>query len=279
MVALESAAAQRERETWIVLEAQSALLTKAAIEAIRVAAEASVGSGSGWTAVESAVAARLEWKKRAESDARKTGISDVEAEYARAREAGEDPLSALERVTAERQGSPRAPVRSAGGTRVVLGAADGIETGRGRAANGGAGRAGAGGTESDTERLGRARGVFEGRWSRMHYTAAAGALSGRFTLAEVDAVLKAAESFAVRVAGVSERTGLAVLTKAAGGELTVAELEAALVRAEAAERAVAEEAAGYAAVERREARSGRRGAGRVGCSSAEAGGCGGRTAC
>ena len=89
----------------------------------------------------------------------------------------------------------------------------------------------------------------------MRYTAAAGALGDRITLAQVDAALTAAESFAVRVAGLSKGTGLAVLTEAlaAGGELTVAELEAALVRAEAAERAAAEEARRVAAVDRREA--------------------------
>ena len=83
-------------------------------------------------------------------------------------------------------------------------------------------------------RLARARDVFDGRWSRRHYRSAAGALGGRFTLADVDAALKAAESFAGRVAGLSEGTGLAVLTEAvaAGGELTVADLEAAAERAE-----------------------------------------------
>ena len=92
--------------------------------------------------------------------------------------------------------------------------------------------------EAEGARLARARDVFDGRWSRRHYRSAAGA---RFTLADVDAALTAAESFADRVAGLSEGTGLAVLAEAvaAGGELTVADLEAAVERAEQAERQAA----------------------------------------
>ena len=95
--------------------------------------------------------------------------------------------------------------------------------------------------EAEGARLARARDVFDGRWSRRHYRSAAGALGGRFTLADVDAALTAAEGFAGRVAGLSGGTGLAVLTEAvaAGGELTVADLEAAVEGAERAERQAA----------------------------------------
>ena len=60
-------------------------------------------------------------------------------------------------------------------------------------------------------------------------------------MADVDAALTAAEGFAGRVAGLSGGTGLAVLTEAvaAGGELTVADLEAAVEGAEQAERQAA----------------------------------------
>ena len=60
-------------------------------------------------------------------------------------------------------------------------------------------------------------------------------------MADVDAALTAAEGFAGRVAGLSGGTGLAVLTEAvaAGGELTVADLEAAVEGAERAERQAA----------------------------------------
>ena len=235
-------------------EARAVLLPDEEIRRLWGEAE-SARRGRGWAAVAETTRTRAAWKARVEAAARAAGIDEVEAEYARAREVGEDPLAALERVTAER--------RRAGRRERLFGQPAGRELyiawltalnpdGEGRPTGAQVEQA-LTAAESDGARLARARGVFEGRWSRMYYTSAAGAFGDRITLAQVDAALTAAEGFAGRVAGLSRGTGLAVLTEAvaAGGELTVAELEAAVERAEEAEREAA--ARRCAAVERREA--------------------------
>ena len=339
-----------ERATNVVVAARAALVTDETIQAQHAAAE-SRERGSGWRAVEKASQTRSAWKGRAEASARAAGIADVEAVYAAALSRGEDPLAALEAATAARQAAARRRAAVEGreavirATRVgadwlleaeqrVLRAADrrptleereGIaETVERRirehldsrlealavtdagaelleemqadasaatlaaqervielaaqrlkehlaeqqrlfaqpvgedlftahlAARDPAWRPGGRTTaenrtaalraaEAEGARRARARDVFGNRWSRRHYRSAAGALGERFTLADVDAALTAAESFAGRVAGLSEGTGLAVLTEAvaAGGELTVADLEAAVERAEQAERQAA----------------------------------------
>ena len=339
-----------ERATNMVVAARAALVTDETIQAQHAAAE-SRERGSGWRAVEKASQTRSAWKGRAEPAAREAGIADVEAVYAASLSRGEDPLAALEAATAARQAAARRRAAVEGreaairATRVgadwlleaeqrVLRAADRrptleeregiaetverrirehldsrlealaatvggaelleqmqadasaatlaaeervIELAKQRleehlaeqeklfvqpvgedlftahlAARDPAWRPGGRTTAenrtaalraaaAEGARLARARDVFDGRWSRRHYRSAAGALGGRFTLADVDAALKAAEGFAGRVAGLSGGTGLAVLTEAvaAGGELTVADLEAAVEGAEQAERQAA----------------------------------------
>ena len=339
-----------ERATNMVVAARAALVTDETIQAQHAAAE-SRECGSGWRAVEKASQTRSAWKGRAEAAARAAGIADVEAVYAASLSRGEDPLAALEAATAARQAAARRRAAVEGreaairATRVgadwlleaeqrVLRAADRrptleeregiaetverrirehldsclealaatvggaelleemqadasaatlaaqervIELAEQRfeehlaeqqrlfaqpvgedlftahlAARDPAWRPGGRTTaenrtaalraaEAEGARLARARDVFDGRWSRRHYRSAAGALGGRFTLADVDAALTAAEGFAGRVAGLSGGTGLAVLTEAvaAGGELTVADLEAAVEGAEQAERQAA----------------------------------------
>ena len=114
--------------------------------------------------------------------------------------------------------------------------------------------------EGDRERLERARSVFENQWSRIHYVAATGALGDRFSLEEVDAALTEAGAFGRRAGNLPEGV-VRVELEAVVGEgknPTVAELAAALERAEEAERAKEAErrrarARRGAAVRRREA--------------------------
>ena len=250
VAALAAAVASFEAARW-------ALLSDEAIEGIRCDAE-SGELGSGWAAVAEAARRRLAWKARAEPAAREAGIADVEVVYAASLSRGEDPLAALESVTAARLERKKQAENAAGETGICSpptwrpGDPAWRPGGRTTAENRTAALRAA---ESDGARLSRARDVFGNRWSRRHYRLAAGALGGRFTLADIDAALKAAESVAGRVADLSEGTGLAVLKEAvaAGGELTVGEFDAAVERAEQAERQAAEEARRGSAVERREA--------------------------
>ena len=78
-------------------KAELALLTDEQMEGIRLAAERD-RKGSGWPALGTAVAERCERKLEAEDAARRTGVIDVEAEFASARERGEDPVAGLVRV-------------------------------------------------------------------------------------------------------------------------------------------------------------------------------------
>ena len=78
-------------------KAELALLTDEQMEGIRLAAERD-RKGSGWPALGTAVAERCERKLEAEDAARRTGVIDVEAEFAIAREGDEDPVARLVRV-------------------------------------------------------------------------------------------------------------------------------------------------------------------------------------
>ncbi|MYN66432.1 MAG: hypothetical protein F4X11_15595 [Acidobacteria bacterium] len=92
--------------------------------------------------------------------------------------------------------------------------------------------------ESDAGQLARAGAVHGARWSRLYYVAAAGAFGERFTLEQVDAVLADAESFAERTRGLSHagRAVLGTAVEECGEHPAVAELVAALERAQEAER-------------------------------------------
>ena len=74
-----------------VWKARSALMTEAEIESVR--------DGSGWPALESAAARRLDRKTEAETAARGERLIDIEREYASAQERKEDPLARLVAVT------------------------------------------------------------------------------------------------------------------------------------------------------------------------------------
>lgn len=104
----EDAAAERERERLeaerreaeqrrIVSAARSALLTDAAIEDIRVAAEEEQ-KGTGWAALEAATVARLERKEAAESAAEEIGLT-ARVVYTRAQEENADAVAMLEKTT------------------------------------------------------------------------------------------------------------------------------------------------------------------------------------
>ena len=80
-----------EWATATVEQARSALMTEEEIEAVR--------DGSGWPALESAAASRLDWKTEAENAARGEGLIDIEREYASAQERKADPLARLVAVT------------------------------------------------------------------------------------------------------------------------------------------------------------------------------------
>ena len=80
-----------ESATGTVLKARSALMTEEEIKTIR--------DGSGWPALESAAASRLDWKTEAETAARGEGLIDIEREYASAQERKADPLARLVTVT------------------------------------------------------------------------------------------------------------------------------------------------------------------------------------
>ena len=98
----ENAVAAVEQATGIFQEAQLALMTNEVI--VRIQAEAgSSDSVSGWGAVAEAARTRLAWKARTEAAARKAGIGDIDDVYTAARSREEDPLSALEAATAERE--------------------------------------------------------------------------------------------------------------------------------------------------------------------------------
>ena len=80
-----------EWATRTVWKARSALMTEAEIESVR--------DGSGWPALESAAARRLDRKTEAENAARGERVIDIEREYASAQERQEDPLARLVAVT------------------------------------------------------------------------------------------------------------------------------------------------------------------------------------
>ena len=80
-----------EWATETVWKARSALMTEEEIEVVR--------DGSGWPALESAAARRLDRKTEAENAAREAGIIDIEREYASAQARKEDPLARLVAAT------------------------------------------------------------------------------------------------------------------------------------------------------------------------------------
>ena len=108
----ETAVAAVEQATGIFQEAQLALMTNEVIVRIQAEAESS-DSVSGWGAVAEAARTRLAWKARTEAAAREAGIGDIDDVYTAARSREEDPLSALEAATAEREHQIASEARAA----------------------------------------------------------------------------------------------------------------------------------------------------------------------
>ena len=234
-----------EQAASVFVSARSALLTDTEVWRIHGEAE-STEEGSGWVAVEAAIAARVERKELAESGAAVAGITagDIAAVYAAASSRDTDPVAALEEETAmqvaasaRRSARRTALFDSPGGREAYVAAVTA------HAANGDPGDLS--GADVDrclsasaaAEHLGRARALFEDEAGRTYYRAAVRELGERYGMRQIADVVTAAQGFVGRVRGLSD-VGHAVLDTVLGNEeeLPVAALETTLERAEEEER-------------------------------------------
>ena len=230
-----------EQAASVFVSARSALLTDTRVWQIHGAAE-SAEQGSGWLALEAAVAARVERKQLAETRAGEAGISagDIAGVYAAATSKDTEPVAALEsetaaRVAAEARRSARrtALFGSPGGREAYVAALTA------RDGNGDPGDMS--GADIDrvlaaaesAEHLGRVRKIFEDEAGRSYYRAAVRELGDRYGMQQITGAVTAAERCIRRVGGLSD-VGHGVLDAALGKgeELPVADLEAVLERAE-----------------------------------------------
>ena len=234
-----------EQATSVFVSARSALLTDVQVWRIHGEAEASE-EGSGWVAVAAATAARVERKQLAETGAEEAGITagEIVAVYAAASSRDTDPVAVLEDETAAhgaaeaRRSARRTALFSTPGGREAYVAA--------LTARGGAGDPGElSGADIDrvlaaaegAEHLERVRALFEDEAGRTCYGAAVRELGDRYGMQQIAGAVTATEGIVRRVGGLSD-VGYAVLDAALGQgeELRVADLEAALERAEEQER-------------------------------------------
>ena len=250
----ENAVVALERVIGIVDSARPVRLTFKDIRCIWEKADSSQ-RGSGWRAVEESVRARWARKERLEAAAAEVDVNDVESVYVAAESRGEDPLTALEELTAKLAAGLEELRSQPGGRELYIAWRTELYP---DVANTEGGEV-QGSVEWDRERLERARAVLETRWGRTHYVAATRALGDRFSLEKFDAVVTEAEAFDRRAGELSDGVGCEKLEAAVGEgkNPTVAELVAALERAKEMERAEEAErretARRDAAVRRREA--------------------------
>ena len=234
-----------ERAASVFASARSALLTDTRVWQIHGAAE-SAEQGSGWVAVEVAVAARVERKQLAETRAGEAGISadDIAGVYAAATSRDTDPLAALEEETVTqlaaeaRRSARRAALFGSPGGREAYVAALGARDGNGDPGDmSGADIDRALAAAEAAEHLGRVRTIFEDEAGRSYYRAAVRELGDRYGMQQITGAVTAAEEFVRRVGGLSD-VGYGVLDAALGKDedLPAADLEAALERAEEEER-------------------------------------------
>ena len=230
-----------EQAASVFTSSRSALLTDTQVWRIHGAAE-SAEEGSGWVAVEAAVAARVERKQLAETRAGEAGISadDIAVVYAAATSRDTDPLAALEeeavtQLAAEaRRSARRAALFGSPGGREAYVAALEARDGNGDPGDmSGADIDLALAAAEAAEHLGRVRTIFEDEAGRSYYRAAVRELGERYGMQQITGVVTAAEEFVRRVGGLSD-AGYGVLDAALGQdeELPAADLEAALERAE-----------------------------------------------
>ena len=251
----ENGVAALERVIGIFDAVRSVRLTVKEIRRIREEADSSQRGGS-WGAVEESVRTRSARKERLEAAAAAVGVTDIESVYVAAESRGEDPLTALEELTAEWAAGLEELGGQPGGRELYIAwrtelypDVTNVE-----------GKEVQGAVEWDRVRLERARAVFENRWGRIHYVAATGALGDRFSLENFDAAVTEADAFDRRAGDLSDGVGRVELEAVTGEgrNPTVAELAAALERGEEAERTEEAErkratARRGAAVRRREA--------------------------
>ena len=234
-----------ERAASVFSSARSALLTDTQVWQIHGAAE-SAEQGSGWVAVEVAVAARVERKQLAETRAGEAGISadDIAGVYAAATSRDTDPLAALEEETvtqlaaeARRSARRTALFDSPGGREAYVAALAARDENGDPGDVSGADIDRALAAAEAADHLGRVRTIFEDEAGRSYYRAAARELGDRYGMQQITGAVTAAEEFVRRVGGLSD-VGSGVLDAALGKdeELAAADHEAALERAEEEER-------------------------------------------
>ena len=227
-----------EQAVSVFVSARSALLTDTRVWQIHGEAE-SVEEGSGWDAVEAAIAVRVEQKHLVEAGAAEAGIraGDIAAIYAAATSKDMDPVAALEAETATevaakaRRAARRAALFGSPGGREAYVAALTARDGNGADSDRVLAAA------ESAEHLGRVHKIFEDEAGQLYYRAAVRELGDRYGMQQINGLVTVAEAFVRRVGGLSD-VGHGVLDAALGkdGELPVADLEAALERAEEEER-------------------------------------------